>query len=91
MYNLQIDKRVTREMRNYLPKVYKQVMSKIISLQFNPRPHDSKKIGLGFRVDKGEYRIYYQVNEDEQLVEVLVVGKRNDDEVYKVIRRMGLV
>jgi mRNA interferase RelE/StbE len=38
------------------------------------------------RVDIGEYRVVYSVVDD--VVEVLVVGKRNDDEVYKLWERM---
>jgi len=35
-------------------------------------------------VDAGEYRIVYRATET---VELLLVGKRNDDEVYKQLKR----
>ena len=59
MYELLIDKRVPKEMHSYPPKIFKQIAAKILSLAFNPRPHDSKKVGLGYRVDTGEYRIFF--------------------------------
>ncbi len=36
------------------------------------------------RVDVGEYRIIYACSENENLVEILVIGKRNGEEVYKI-------
>jgi mRNA interferase RelE/StbE len=40
-----------------------------------------------YRVDSGEYRIVYYFDSDADLVEVILVGKRNDDEVYKQLQR----
>lgn len=41
-----------------------------------------------YRVDSGEYRIVYRFNANEDLVEVILVGKRNDDDVYKRLERL---
>ena len=90
-YRLQIEERVVKEMQGYPPKIYKQVMRRMVDLQFNPRPHDSEKAGEGYRVDTGEYRILYVIDYQEQLVKVLIVGNRNDDEVYKQAKRLGLL
>jgi mRNA interferase RelE/StbE len=40
------------------------------------------------RVDSGEYRIVYRFDTNLDLVEVILVGKRNDDEVYKQLKRL---
>ena len=90
-YSLRIEERVVKKMRRYPPKIYKQVVRRVVELQFNPRPHDSEKKGEGYTVDTGEYRIFYIINRQEQLVEVLLVGKRNDDAIYKQARRLGLM
>lgn len=90
-YSLQIEERVVKEMRSYPPKVYKQVMRRVVELQFNPRPHDSEKKGNGYTVDTGEYRIFYVVDYQKRLVKVLVVGSRNDVEIYKQAKRLGLL
>ncbi len=66
----------------------RQVLMRIIELAGDPFPHDYKKL-RGYedmlRVDVGEYRIVYQV--DGKALVVLLVGKRNDDEIYRRISR----
>jgi len=71
-------------------KQYKQVGTTVFSLLNNPEPHDSSQLQGATRgerrVDVGEYRIVYSHNDTQ--VDVLVIGKRNDDEVYKFWKRM---
>ena len=71
-------------------KQFKQVGSAILGLLRDPEPHDSKQLkGAQHgerRLDVGEYRVIYRLNADT--VEVLVIGKRNDDEVYKMWNRI---
>lgn len=53
------------------------------------RPHDSRALKAGKnlrRVDIGEYRVVYRVEDDTLLV--LVAGKRNDDAVYRMLARL---
>ena len=73
------------------PKIAAQIAKKVLSLNVDPLPNDSKQL-IGYpgyyRVDSGEYRIVYNFNPDEDLVEVILVGKRNDDEVYKKLERL---
>ncbi|MEO3705387.1 type II toxin-antitoxin system RelE family toxin [Trichormus azollae] len=62
------------------------MVSKILSLQGNPRPQDYaalKGYQDGYRIDQGEYRILYTIDEDNKLVDIFRVGKRNDDKVYQ--------
>lgn len=70
-------------------KQFKQVASTVLGLLKNPEPHDSKQLaGYPYRrVDIGEYRIVCEAAADE--VRVLLVGKRNDDEVYKLLKRLS--
>lgn len=62
----------------------------MFNLLSNPMPHDSSPLkgatNGGRRVDVGEYRIIYVLADDT--LEVLVIGKRNGDEVYKIWERM---
>ena len=73
------------------PKIAAQLAKKVLMLNLDPLPADSKEL-KGYpgyhRVDSGEYRIVYRFNPEEDLVEVILVGKRNDDEVYKQLRRL---
>ena len=68
-------------------KPAKQIRKKIDELRQNPYPQDSAKLNgyPYFRVDSGEYRIVYIVV--GTTLEIKVAGKRNDDEVYKKLRR----
>ena len=53
----------------------------------NPEPQDSKPLA-GFeyrRADVGEYRIVYRFDGD--FLFVALIGKRNDSEVYKRLKR----
>lgn len=73
------------------PKIAAQIAKKVLALNVDPLPNDSKQL-IGYpgyyRVDSGEYRIVYNFDPDEDLVEVILVGKRNDDEVYKKLERL---
>lgn len=75
-------------LKTLLPKQFKQVFTKVWDLRKNTRPHDSSKL-VGFdnkyRVDIGEYRIIYTF--DEIIVNVETIGKRNDDDVYKRVKK----
>lgn len=65
-------------------KRIRQVMGKVLAVLDSPEQPDAKRL-IGhddlWRADIGEYRIIYRY--DESHVWIDVVGKRNDDEVYK--------
>ena len=86
---LKISRQAGRFIKTLPPKQYKQVVSTMLALLNNPEPHDSQQLkgskDQNRRVDVGEYRIVYRVEGEELLV--LVAGKRNDDEVYKILSR----
>ncbi len=72
------------------PKHKRQIKDSILALQDTPLPHDSKKL-RGYenyiRVDVGEYRIIYRYEQQDDLIIVVLVGKRNDNQIYKIARR----
>ena len=88
--NLNMSRQALGFIRKLPPKQYRQVLNAVMSLLANPEPHDSKLLKgntKGHRsVSVGEYRIIYRVEND--VVIVLVIGKRNDDRVYKIHERM---
>jgi mRNA interferase RelE/StbE len=83
--DLKITRQALKAFDNLDAKQYRQVVSSVLALLKNPEPHDSQPLRGAARgerrLDVGEYRIVYCV--DSETVEVLVVGKRNDGEVYK--------
>jgi mRNA interferase RelE/StbE len=69
------------------PKQYRQVVSTVFRLLQNPEPQDSSAL-IDYpyqRVDIGEYRIIYNVDGD--VLKVFLIGKRNDDAIYRTLRR----
>ncbi|MBX9254860.1 type II toxin-antitoxin system RelE/ParE family toxin [Desmonostoc muscorum CCALA 125] len=85
-YTLRIAKTTEKNLRDLQAKQFKQIVSKILSLQGTPRPQACKALKAyegGYRVDFGEYRILYTIDDENQLVDVFRVGKRNDNEVYE--------
>ena len=71
------------------PRQFRQVVTALFRLLQDPEPHDSVSLS-GFlfrRVDIGEYRIIYHV--DGEVLRVPLVGKRNDDDVYRRLRRLS--
>jgi mRNA interferase RelE/StbE len=66
----------------------RQVLLKILDLCGDTEPNDSKPLKGAAnyrRVDSGEYRIIYRVDNDELFIHT--IGKRNDDDVYKQFER----
>ncbi len=82
---------ITKQVRDFLngldPKRFRQIANKIFSLMENPESADSQQLsGYPYRrADISEYRIIYRV--EQGCLKVALVGKRNDDEVYKKLKR----
>ncbi len=82
---------LSKQARKFLPTVPpkhgRQLEAKIRQLMVDPHPPDSKLLkGHDYwRATSGEYRIVYEYDDAE--LRVLAVGKRNDDEVYRQLRR----
>jgi mRNA interferase RelE/StbE len=68
-------------------KQFRQVVRKLLALLAEPVPADSSKLtGYDYRrVDIGEYRIIYHFDDDTTYV--VLIGKRNDDQVIKELGR----
>ncbi|MEW6667292.1 MAG: type II toxin-antitoxin system RelE/ParE family toxin [Thermodesulfobacteriota bacterium] len=78
---------LTRQARRFLetlpPKQFRQVVNKVFSLMSNPDAIQMQ--GYPYRrSDIGEYRIVYRVESDT--LKVACIGKRNDEEVYRLLR-----
>jgi mRNA interferase RelE/StbE len=88
MLKLSIHKKVVKEIQTFPKKHQKQIGLKIREiLNLNGISHDEKKLkGYPFkRTDAGEYRIIFRVEGDT--LEIAAVGKRNDNEIYRIFYR----
>lgn len=89
MRRIDVYKRAEKFIRKLPPKQTRQIVAKITALAENAEPSDMiilKGHELLRRVDVGEYRIIYFV--DPKTLHIVLVGKRNDDEVYKQLKRL---
>lgn len=90
MVSIDIKPKAKKFIGSLPPKQKRQVKNSILSLQTEPMPHDAKKL-IGYenytRIDIGEYRVIYRYEEVENLVTVVLAGKRNDDDIYRVAKR----
>lgn len=90
-YDLRVDRQVIKRVAQLDAKLFRQVVMRILELGQTPRPHDSEELRgyqdpsvpgrKGFRVDQGEYRILYTVDEARKVVTVFRVAHRR--EVYR--------
>ena len=89
MLKIDISKRAAKFLSKLTPKNARQIGTKIQELRLNPTPHDSQLL-KGYaplrRLDIGEFRVIYCF--DTQLVIITLVGKRNDSDVYKQLKRL---
>lgn len=87
---IDITKAAVKFLEKLQPKHFRQIVRWIFKLRENPLPHDAKQLA-GYpeyqRVDIGEFRIIYRIEND--ILKIAVIGKRNDDEVYKKFTRKG--
>jgi len=89
MRNLDISRDALKFLQDLQAKQYRQIGSKMFALLSDPQLADCGPIkGYAdyWRVDFGEYRLVYRY--DTTTIYLLLIGKRNDDEVYKKLDRM---
>lgn len=91
MFEIRLRKRAKKFIES-LPKKHKrQVKDYIIELGKNPKPQDSKEL-IGYkpylRADVGEYRVVYRYSTKDNLITVMLVGKRNGGAVYQKMKRI---
>ncbi|QQR90762.1 MAG: type II toxin-antitoxin system RelE/ParE family toxin [Myxococcales bacterium] len=75
-YNLRIKCSAEKEFKG-IPKSYrKAIVSNILKLATNPKPHDSEKLS-----GREAYRVVYTIDDAVVIVEVIKVAHRKD--VYR--------
>ena len=83
-YSVVTTRRADREITRLAPRIRRQVLEKMLSLSNNPRPQDIKTLRgreRSFRVDSGEYRVLFEIDDPERVVTIFRVGHRR--EVYR--------
>jgi len=83
-YEVTLAPAAARQLRKFDPKVRRRVQAAIELLAEDPRPPAATRLvgGAGeWRVRTGDYRIVYEIQQDQLLVLVLNVGHRR--EIYQ--------
>ena len=90
MPKLNISKKAVKFLEKIPSKHAKQIAYKLQELKKDIHPNDSKSLkgSKYFRVDSGEYRIVYRYTPEEDTTYISLIGKRNDDEIYKQLDRL---
>jgi mRNA interferase RelE/StbE len=82
-YKLVFRKSVIRDMRGIPNRDLRRILAAIDRLSEDPRPAGVEKLSgqERYRVREGDYRIVYEIRDDEVIVVVVKIGHRKD--VYR--------
>lgn len=83
-------KRAFKYIKELQPKQAKQIAVGIMALSHDSMPQDCKRLSGypdHFRITLGEYRAIFLKTRD--LIEIKLIGPRNDDAVYREFRNMN--
>ena len=79
-YRVAFRKSVAQDLRRIPNRDLRRILATIESLSEEPRPPGTEKLSgqERYRVRQGNYRIIYEINDDEVVVVVVKVGHRKD-------------
>jgi mRNA interferase RelE/StbE len=83
-YRIIVERPAERYLRRRVAPIYDERIRRAIDdLADNPRPTGSRNVRgrEGRRIRVGDYRIIYEIDDEERVVDVLQVGHRRD--VYR--------
>ena len=83
-YKILIKKSAADELAGGIPrKDLEKIIQRIRKLEVEPRPPGCRKLSgqNRFRLRQGDYRIVYQIDDAQRIVEVYKIGHRR--EIYK--------
>jgi mRNA interferase RelE/StbE len=79
-YKISILRRAQKQLARIPVKDYKKVKQAILDLDRDPRPPGSTKLKGrdGWRIRQGDYRVIYEIHDEQLNIIVLNVGNRRD-------------
>ncbi|MBI5789773.1 MAG: type II toxin-antitoxin system RelE/ParE family toxin [Candidatus Schekmanbacteria bacterium] len=84
MYEVYLEHAAEKDLKKLPADIFYRIISYIKTLAENPRPVSCKKISgskSDWRIRVGDYRIVYEIDENDKAVRVMVVKHRR--EVYR--------
>jgi len=91
MADIQLKPSVIKWMKSLPPKHRGQIKHYLLNLASHPMPQDAKPIknyAPYRRGDVGEYRVIYRYDKRHDSVTIVLIGKRNDNDIYKRMKRL---
>lgn len=83
-YDVRLKPSVERAFRKLPAEIQRRIGSRLDQLANNPRPSGSEKLaGVEhlYRIRVGDYRVVYEISDDDRVVLVVTIGHRSD--VYR--------
>ncbi|MGL5035046.1 MAG: type II toxin-antitoxin system RelE family toxin [Microcystaceae cyanobacterium] len=82
-YQMIIPTGVQKQIKKLPREIQDDILNCLIKLQTNPRPSGYLKMKNteGYRIRRGDYRILYSIDDQEQKIKLRRIGHRRD--VYK--------
>ncbi len=79
-YRIYIMRRAQKELSRIHGRSFERIKESIMLLGEDPLPHGCKKlIGRdGWRIRVGDYRVIYEIDNNDRIVTVLHIGHRRD-------------
>jgi mRNA interferase RelE/StbE len=79
-YVISIQRRAQKELSKLPLGAYEPVREAIRALAHNPRPIGCQKLTAraGWRIKIGDFRVIYEIDDKEQTILVLHIGRRRD-------------
>lgn len=83
-YNITIERQAQKELDKLQKNIFLLVVSKIRSLELEPRQTGTKKLNTpsnDFRLRVGDYRVLYEIDDKEKIITIFRIKHRKD--VYR--------
>lgn len=80
-YRVEFTAAAAKEVRKLDPQVRRRILAGISELERDPRPHGVRKLAgyeNAWRVRVGDYRVLYEISDEQVLVTVVRVAHRRD-------------
>ena len=80
LYSLNFSKQALKELEKINEPYYSNIKQAIANLTINPRPQGYKKLKGrdGYRIRVSNYRIIYNIFDNQLVVDIITLGHRKD-------------
>jgi mRNA interferase RelE/StbE len=80
VYNIVLSKQAQKTLDKFSDSIAEPIFNAIYALAQNPRPKGVKKLKGrdGFRIRVGNYRIIYDIYDNELIIDIIALGHRKN-------------